>query len=173
MKKSRFADWNRTTFTEGSASMSVISDSNSTIVVGRNMLIGGLLKVMVHRPGQVRSVLNCEASDMAHLLRRLINRAGFSSPRDTVSGSRCVPRGSRGVRRERLAQIFEFGELNLRHDGLVSRRQRPSASRARHQGPNACHWGMAGMLESFGGGSGASLTTTNEIMAIAASAPIK
>jgi hypothetical protein len=26
------------------------------------MLIGGLLKVIVHRPGQVRSVLNCDAS---------------------------------------------------------------------------------------------------------------
>jgi hypothetical protein len=32
------------------------------------MLIGGLLKVIVHRPGSVRSVLNCEGSGMAHLL---------------------------------------------------------------------------------------------------------
>jgi hypothetical protein len=28
------------------------------------MLIGGLLKVTVHRPGQVRSVFNCERPDM-------------------------------------------------------------------------------------------------------------
>src|ERR1700719_1208605 len=48
-----------TTFTDGSASRSVISAPNSTIVVGRNMLIGGLLKVIVHRPGWVRSVLYC------------------------------------------------------------------------------------------------------------------
>jgi hypothetical protein len=33
------------------ASRSVISAPNSTIVVGPNMLIGGLLKVIVHRPG--------------------------------------------------------------------------------------------------------------------------
>src|ERR1700730_15654095 len=59
MKKSGFADWNTTTFTDGSASRSVISAPNSTIVVGRNMLIGGLLNVTVHRPGQGRAVLNC------------------------------------------------------------------------------------------------------------------
>jgi hypothetical protein len=35
------------------------------------MLIGGLLKVIVHRPGYARSMLNCEGSGMAHLLRRL------------------------------------------------------------------------------------------------------
>ncbi len=51
MKKSGFADWNTTTFTDVSDSRSVISAPNSTIVVGRNMLIGGLLKVIVHRPG--------------------------------------------------------------------------------------------------------------------------
>jgi hypothetical protein len=51
MKKSGFADWNTTTFTDGSASRSVISAPNSTIVAGTNMLIGGLLKVIVHRPG--------------------------------------------------------------------------------------------------------------------------
>src|SRR6202158_415915 len=51
IKKSGFADWNTTTFTDGSASRSVISAPNSTIVVGTNMLIGGLLKVIVHRPG--------------------------------------------------------------------------------------------------------------------------
>src|SRR5580700_6859525 len=50
-KKSGFADWNTTTFTDGSASSSFISAPNSTIVVGINMLIGGLLKVIVHRPG--------------------------------------------------------------------------------------------------------------------------
>src|SRR5580704_8193067 len=66
MKKSGFADWNTTTFTEGSASISVISAPNSTIVAGTKMLIGGLLKVMVHRPGQVRSMLNCEWSGMAY-----------------------------------------------------------------------------------------------------------
>src|SRR6202030_1187554 len=59
MKKSGFADWNTTTFTDGFASRSVISAPNSTIVVGRNMLIGGLLKVIVHQPGWVRSALNC------------------------------------------------------------------------------------------------------------------
>jgi hypothetical protein len=31
------------------------------------MLIGGLLNVIVHRPGWVRSMLNCEVSGMAHL----------------------------------------------------------------------------------------------------------
>jgi len=51
MKKSGFADWNTTAFTYASASRSVISAPNSTIVVGTNMLIGGLLKVVVHRPG--------------------------------------------------------------------------------------------------------------------------
>src|ERR1700733_2548360 len=71
MKKSGFADWNTTTFTDGFASRSVINAPNSTIVVGTNMLIGGLLKVTVHRPGSVRSVLNCEGSGMAHLLGRL------------------------------------------------------------------------------------------------------
>jgi hypothetical protein len=45
-----------------------MSAPNSTIVVGTNMLIGGLSKVIVHRPGWVRSVLNCEGSGMAHLL---------------------------------------------------------------------------------------------------------
>src|SRR5208337_3219529 len=74
MKKSGFADWNTTTFTDGSASRSVISAPNSTIVVGRNILIGGLLKVTVQRPGQVRSVLNCEGSGIAHLLRRLADQ---------------------------------------------------------------------------------------------------
>src|SRR5215469_7445312 len=59
MKKSGFADWNTTTFTDGSASMSVISALNSAIVEGTNMLIGGLLKVIVHRAGNVRSTLNC------------------------------------------------------------------------------------------------------------------
>jgi hypothetical protein len=29
-------------------------------------LIGGLLKVIVHRPGWVRSMLNCEGSGMAY-----------------------------------------------------------------------------------------------------------
>jgi hypothetical protein len=48
MKKSGFADWNTTTFADGSACRSVISAPNSTIVVGTNMLIGGLLKVIVH-----------------------------------------------------------------------------------------------------------------------------
>src|SRR6185312_12714531 len=74
MKKSGFADWNTRTFTDGSASRSVIRAPNSTIVVGTNMLIGGLLKVIVHRPGWVRSVLNCEGSGMAHLLRRLADQ---------------------------------------------------------------------------------------------------
>src|SRR5262249_9800282 len=68
MKKSGFADWNTTTFTDGSASRSVISVPNSTIVVGRNMLIGGLLKVIVHRPGEVRSMLNCERSVTAYFI---------------------------------------------------------------------------------------------------------
>src|ERR1700733_13705552 len=49
----------------------MISAPKSTIVVGTNMLIGGLLKVTVQRPGSVRSVLNCEGSGVAHLLRRL------------------------------------------------------------------------------------------------------
>src|SRR5690242_14269345 len=61
-KKSGFADWNTTTFTDGSASRSVISARNSTIVEGIKMLIGGLLKVTVHWPGWVRSVLNCGGS---------------------------------------------------------------------------------------------------------------
>ncbi len=51
MKKSGFADWNTTTFTDVSASRSVINVPSSTIVAGTNMLIGGLLKVTVHRPG--------------------------------------------------------------------------------------------------------------------------
>src|SRR5215471_15515110 len=68
MKKSGFADWNTTTFTDGSASRSVISVPNPTIVVGRNMLIGGLLKVIVHRPGEVRSMLNCERSVTAYFI---------------------------------------------------------------------------------------------------------
>jgi hypothetical protein len=59
MKKSGFADWNTTTLTDASASRSVIKAPNSTIVAGTNMLIGGLLKVMVQRPGWVQSVLNC------------------------------------------------------------------------------------------------------------------
>ena len=50
MKKSGFADWKTTTFTDESASRSVIGASNSTIVAGTNMLIGGLLKVIVQRP---------------------------------------------------------------------------------------------------------------------------
>ena len=50
-EKIGFADWNITTFTDVSASRSVLSAPNSTIVVGTNMLIGGLLKVIVHRPG--------------------------------------------------------------------------------------------------------------------------
>src|ERR1700722_20252940 len=66
MKKSGFADWNTTTFTDGSASRSVISAPNTMIVAGTHMLIGGLLKVTVHRPGYVRSVLNCEGSGKAH-----------------------------------------------------------------------------------------------------------
>jgi hypothetical protein len=37
------------------------------------MLIGALLKVTVHRPGQVRSVLNCEGLGIARFLRRQIN----------------------------------------------------------------------------------------------------
>jgi circadian clock protein KaiC len=37
--------------TDGSASRSVISAPNSPIVVGTNILIGGLLKVTVHWPG--------------------------------------------------------------------------------------------------------------------------
>jgi hypothetical protein len=48
IKKSGFADWDTTTFTDGPASSSVISAPNSTIVVGTNMLIGGLLKVNTH-----------------------------------------------------------------------------------------------------------------------------
>src|ERR1700722_7964598 len=68
MKKSGFVDWNTTTLTDGSASRPVISAPNSTMVAGTNMLIGGLLKVIVHWPGQVRSMLNCEGSDMAYLL---------------------------------------------------------------------------------------------------------
>ena len=36
----------------------MISAPNSTIVEGTNMLIGGLLKVIVYRPGKVRSMLN-------------------------------------------------------------------------------------------------------------------
>ena len=32
----------------------VITAPNSTIVVGTNMLIGGLVKVIVQRPGEVR-----------------------------------------------------------------------------------------------------------------------
>ena len=38
-----FADLNTTTFTDGSASRSVISSPDSTIVVGTNMSMGGLL----------------------------------------------------------------------------------------------------------------------------------
>ena len=70
-KKSGLADWNMTTFTDGSASRSVISAPNSTIVAGPNMLIGGLRKVIVHRPGWTRSVLNCEGPGIAILLHRL------------------------------------------------------------------------------------------------------
>ena len=62
MKKSGFADWNTTTFTDGSASRSVISAPNSTIVEGTKMLIGGLLKVIVQRLGWVRSMLNCASA---------------------------------------------------------------------------------------------------------------
>ena len=51
MKKSGFADWNTTTFTDGSASRSVMSAPNSSMVAGTNMLIGGLEKVIVHRAG--------------------------------------------------------------------------------------------------------------------------
>src|SRR6516162_4462392 len=79
MKKSGFADWNTTTFTDGSASRSVSCAPNSTIVVGTNMMIGGLLKVIVHRPGEVRSVWNCEELGMAHLLRRLVDQLAFKS----------------------------------------------------------------------------------------------
>ncbi len=50
MKKSGFADWNTPNFTDGSVSSAGISVPNSTIVVGTNMLIGGLLKLIVHRP---------------------------------------------------------------------------------------------------------------------------
>jgi hypothetical protein len=32
------------------------------------MLIGGLLKVIVHTPGWLRSMLNCEWSGMSHFL---------------------------------------------------------------------------------------------------------
>src|SRR5215469_12146978 len=68
-KKSGFADSNTTTFTDGSASMSANSVPNSTIVAGTNMLIGGLLNVIAHRPGSVRSMLNCERLGCtAHLL---------------------------------------------------------------------------------------------------------
>src|SRR6202161_3206779 len=56
MKKSGFAAWNTTTFTDGSASRSVMSAPNSTIVAGTNMLIGGLLKVTVQRPRLERSI---------------------------------------------------------------------------------------------------------------------
>ena len=50
-------------------SRSVISASNSTIVVGTNMLIGGLLSVIVYRPGWVRSMWNCAAlASLAPLL---------------------------------------------------------------------------------------------------------
>src|SRR5215467_263465 len=66
MKKSGFADWNTTTFTDGSASNAATNAPNSTIVVGTNMLIGGLLKVIVHSPGWVCSTLNCEGSGTAH-----------------------------------------------------------------------------------------------------------
>src|ERR1700727_3866874 len=47
------------TFRDRVASISVISAPNSTIVEGTNMLIGGLLKLIVHRSGWVRSILNC------------------------------------------------------------------------------------------------------------------
>src|SRR5579864_66084 len=42
-----------------------MSAGTSTIVVGTNMLIGGLLKVIIHRPGWVRSMLNCEPTSLA------------------------------------------------------------------------------------------------------------
>ena len=82
-----FADWNTTTFTDGSDSRSVIRAPNSTIVAGTNILIGALLKVTVHRPGRVRSALNCEGSGMARLLRRLADQSAFklTSRRDTVA----------------------------------------------------------------------------------------
>jgi len=44
------------------------------MVAGTNILIGGLLKVIVHRPGLVRSVSNCEESGMAHLLSCLLDQ---------------------------------------------------------------------------------------------------
>src|SRR3984885_9474049 len=78
-------DWKTTTFAEGSAARSVISAPNSTIVVGTNMLIGGLLKVIVHRPGWVRSVLNCEGSGMAHPLLSSKRLAQNALRRETVA----------------------------------------------------------------------------------------
>ncbi|MGA7357071.1 MAG: hypothetical protein WA431_06685 [Candidatus Cybelea sp.] len=56
-EKSGFADWNATTFMEGSGSNSVINAPNSSILVGTNMLIGGLLNVIVHRPGAASAEL--------------------------------------------------------------------------------------------------------------------
>src|SRR6185437_9443418 len=97
MKKSGFADWNTTTFTDGSASSSVISAPNSTIVAGPNMLIGGLLKVIVHRPGEVRSMLNCEESGMRVSCVDLADRLGV----EPVSGHgrRAVGRSATGSER--------------------------------------------------------------------------
>jgi hypothetical protein len=47
--------------------------------VGSKILIGGLLKVIVHRPGSVRSILNCEVSDMAQFLSLVKNLSAEES----------------------------------------------------------------------------------------------
>src|SRR5215469_11739994 len=122
IKKSGFADWNTTTFTDGSASSSVMSARNSTIVVGRNMLIGGLLKVMVHRPGWVRSVLNCEVSGMAHLL------VGCEEPGRPTHRVLCHEWGislrpwqHAGLRRHRLKRFAQRSEARA---NLVRKKRR-------------------------------------------------
>ena len=59
MKKSGFANWNATTFTDGSASRSVISAPNSTIVAGTNMLIEDTVDVTVQTHRLEKSTLSC------------------------------------------------------------------------------------------------------------------
>jgi hypothetical protein len=82
MKKSVFADSNTTTLTDGSASRSVMRAPNSTIVVGTNMLIGGLPFRGVTSVDELYLSVNLRADDRRYQLinyrRYVSSRQGFA-----------------------------------------------------------------------------------------------
>ena len=74
-EKIGFANWNTTTFKDGSASRSVVSAPNSTIVVGTNMLIGGLLKVTMSTGPEPQSSVPVSGPDLLNRLALALDPA--------------------------------------------------------------------------------------------------